>query len=306
MRRRVQVLAALAQNAYLAFPWTRNIYQGPLKQLCTPGLNCYSCPAAVAACPLGTLQHFIAALRPAWRWGTYRLGFYVVGLLVAVGLVGGRFSCGWLCPFGLLQDLLYRLPLPKWRLPRLWMRLRYAVLAVFVVALPALLTGTMGYGEAWFCRLLCPAGTLEASGLLWLVPELREQLGGVFALKGLILAGVVALAAVSFRPYCRGLCPLGAIYGWFNRYSLLGVVHHPHLCTDCEACARGCRADLDPRVDTGSSECLRCLTCATERCTSGALRVRIGAATVGSVPQGKGGGGDCRATRPAVLGLETR
>ncbi len=279
MRLRVQLLAALVQNAYLAFPWTRNIYQGPLKQLCTPGLNCYSCPAAVVSCPLGTLQHFIAGVRPALRWGTYRLGFYVIGLLAVVGLVGGRFSCGWLCPFGLLQDLLYRLPLPKLRLPRGIGWLRYAVLGLTVVVLPAVLTGAMGYGEPWFCRILCPAGTLEAGGLLGLIPELREQVGGVFALKAAVLILVLGLSAVSFRPYCRGLCPLGAIYGWFNRCSLIGLEHHPLLCTDCGECARGCRSGLDPRTDQASTECLRCLTCATERCTHSALRVRIGGST---------------------------
>jgi polyferredoxin len=289
VRRPVQLVAALLQNAYLAFPWTRNIYQGPLKRLCTPGLNCYSCPAAVVSCPLGALQHFIAGVRPALRWGTYRLGFYVVGLLAAVGLVGGRFSCGWLCPFGLLQDLLYRLPGPKLRLPRRVGWLRYAVLAVTVVALPALLTGAMGYGEAWFCRLLCPAGTLEAGSLLWLIPELREQTGWFFTLKAAVLAAVLGLSVASFRPYCRGLCPLGAIYGWFNRVSLIGLVHHPRLCTDCEECARGCLSGLDPRADQASTECLRCLACATERCTTGALRVRIGAAAATRVPAGQTG-----------------
>jgi polyferredoxin len=279
VRRAVQVVAALLQNAYLAFPWTQNIYQGPLKQLCTPGLNCYSCPAAVTACPLGTLQLFLAGVRPALHWGTYRLGFYIMGLLAAVGLVGGRFSCGWLCPFGLLQDLLHRAPLPKLRLPRGIVWLRYSVLGLTVVILPMALTGAMGYGEPWFCRILCPAGTLQASSLLGLIPELREQLGGVFALKVAVLSLVLGLSAVSFRPYCRGLCPLGAIYGWFNRYSLIGLEHHPHLCTDCEECARGCLSGLDPRTDQASTECLRCLSCATERCTRGALRVRIGGGT---------------------------
>jgi polyferredoxin len=223
---------------------------------------------------LGTLQHFIAGVRPALRWGTYRLGFYVVGFLAAVGLVGGRFSCGWLCPFGLMQELLHKLPGPKLSLPRRVGLVRYPVIAITVVAMPLLLTGAMGYGEAWFCRLLCPAGTLEASGMLWLLPELRHQLGATFALKLLVLAMALGLSVVIFRPYCRGLCPLGAIYGWFNRCSWIGLEHHASLCTCCEACSRGCRMGLDPRTDEARGECLRCFTCVTERCTSGALRVR--------------------------------
>ncbi|MHB8765948.1 MAG: 4Fe-4S binding protein [Deferrisomatales bacterium] len=279
MRRWVQAASAVLQNAYLAFPWTRSLYQGPLKQLCTPGLNCYSCPAAVLSCPLGALQHFLGAVRPALRWGTYRVGFYVVGLLAAVGLVAGRFPCGWLCPFGWLQDGLHKLPSPKLAVPRALTALRYPVLAVLVVLLPLWATAPMGYGEAWFCRLLCPAGTLEAGALFFLIPELREQIGGVFAWKLAVLLAVVAWAVTSYRPYCRTLCPLGAIYGQFNRWSLLAVEWDPSLCTDCRACVEGCEVELDPRRDPRSPACLRCFGCAVKRCPAGALSVRLGAHT---------------------------
>ena len=275
MRHWVQAVAALAQNAYLAFPWTRNLYQGPLKKICTPGLNCYSCPAAVLSCPLGTLQHFIGSVRPALRWGTYRLGFYVVGFLVAVGLVGGRLPCGWLCPFGFLQEGLHRIPSPKVGVPRALGGLRYATLAVLVVALPLGLTGALGYGDAWFCRVMCPAGTLEAGGLFAIMPELREQIGGVFALKLAILVVVVGWSVAAYRPYCRTLCPLGAVYGLFNRWSLIRVAHDPSRCERCGSCVESCRLGLDPRTDSGSPACLRCFTCATRACPNGALGLAV-------------------------------
>ncbi|GAB4260012.1 MAG: 4Fe-4S binding protein [Deferrisomatales bacterium] len=284
MRRIVQLVAAVAQNGYLAFPWAGPLYQGALKRVCTPGLNCYSCPAALFACPLGALQHFLAGVRPALSWGTYRLGFYVVGFLMAVGLVGGRMPCGWLCPFGLLQDGLHRIRSPKLPVPRALGGVRYGVLAVLVVGLPLAATGAMGYGEAWFCRLLCPAGTLEAGGLFFLMPELRAQLGAVFAVKAALLGAVVGWAVVSYRPYCRTLCPLGALYGLFNRWSLVGVRHDPARCTGCGTCLGGCRVGLNPRRAGRSPACLRCFECAGRRCPAGALTVGSGRPAPGGVP----------------------
>ncbi len=273
MRGWIQAAAALLQNAYLAFPWTRNLYQGPLKSACVPGLNCHACPAALFACPLGSLQHFVAGIRPAVRWGTYRLGFSVVGFLAAVGLLGGRFACGWLCPFGFFQELLHRIPSPKFGVPRRLWNVRYAVLAVLVVGLPAALVNRMGYGEVWFCRLACPAGTLEGAPLFALVPALRDQVGALYGLKLGVLVGVVAWAVVAYRPYCRTLCPLGAIYGWFNRWSLLQVRHDPSRCRDCGNCLAVCRAELDPRTEARSTSCLRCVACARAACPNGALRI---------------------------------
>ncbi len=276
MRRWIQGASALLQNGYLAFPWTGNLYQGPLKRLCTPGLNCYSCPAALVSCPLGTLQHFVGSLRPALRWGTYRLGFYVVGFLVAVGLVFGRFPCGWLCPFGLLQEGLHKIPSPALPVPRRLAWFRYAALGVLVLLLPLTVLGSLGYGEAWFCRLACPAGTLEASGLLSILPGLREQIGPTFLWKIGLLAFFLGWAVVSFRPYCRVLCPLGAIYGIFNRWSLLRVEHDPSRCAGCGCCAEGCEMDLEPRRDGRSSLCVRCFGCALRHCPEGALVLKLG------------------------------
>jgi polyferredoxin len=223
-------------------------------------------------------------VRPALRWGTDRLGFYVVGTLLAVGLLGGRFACGWLCPFGLVQELLHKVPSPKWRIPSVLHRLPLAVLAVTVVLLPLLLINRLGYGEPWYCRLLCAPGTLEASGLFLVIPELREQLGPTFALKAGILALFLGWAVVSFRPYCRTLCPLGAVYGLFNRWSLVRIEHDPGRCSDCGACAAGCRVGLDPRHESASPACLRCLECATRRCPTGALAVRIGSRAFAASP----------------------
>lgn len=279
MRRLVQALAAFAQNGYLAFPWTRNIYQGKAKLLCAPGLNCHSCPAALYSCPIGTMQHFFAGARGAVRWASWQLGFSVLGFLMLLGVLGGRFACGWLCPFGFLQELLHKIPAPKFRLPRPLGHLRYLVLAVLVVGLPLLLSKATIPGDAWFCKLLCPAGTLEAGGLLAITPELREQLGQAYLVKFVILAATLLLAIFTFRPWCRALCPLGLIYGFFNRVSFVGLKFDRPRCEECRSCVAYCKVGLDPREADPDPACLRCLGCATKACPTGALSYRLGGAS---------------------------
>jgi len=243
----VQLAAALLTNSY--FPsW--------LKHVPCPGLNCYSCPAAVLACPIGGLQHYAA---------DRRVPLYLGGALGLIGLTTGRFTCGWLCPFGFLQDLLHRLPVKKWS-PRYQLRwLRFAVLAVLVLLLPFLT------GEQWFSRL-CPAGTLEA-GIPWVLLSgpVRDQAGGLFALKLATLAAFLGWMTVTRRPFCRYFCPLGAIYALFNRVSLFRVSFNAAACGGCERCRQACPVEIDPPTEVNSMRCIQCLEC-VRACPGGALR----------------------------------
>ena len=104
----VQVLFTALTNGYLLGFTKGKIYRGPSKQVCVPGLNCYSCPGAVGSCPIGSLQAVVGGK-------DFRFPFYVIGFLMIVGSLMGRFVCGWLCPFGLVQDLLHKIPVPKLR-----------------------------------------------------------------------------------------------------------------------------------------------------------------------------------------------
>ena len=275
VRKLIQAAAALFQNSYLAFPWSRNLYQGGLKKFCTPGLNCHSCPAAVTACPLGTLQHFLAGAKAALKWGGYQLGFYVVGLITATGVLFGRIPCGWICPFGLLQEFLYKLPVAKVKLPRVLTRLALPVLLVFVFILPVLLSRATSPGSPSFCEYICPAGTLEGAGLYWIMPELKEQTGVVLYLKWGVLSLVLMAAAMVYRPYCRTICPLGYLYGLFNRISVVGLAFDPVKCTDCASCRKSCKSGLDPRKADRDPKCIRCFDCARLACKTGALSIRF-------------------------------
>ena len=134
LRHIVQIGTAALTNGYLEGFKTGSIYTGPLKAACVPGLNCYSCPGALGSCPIGSLQAVLSNRG-------YNFSFYVVGFLFVFGALLGRFICGWLCPFGLVQDLLHKLPFYK-KLKRLPVDkglryIKYFILAAFVILMPS-------------------------------------------------------------------------------------------------------------------------------------------------------------------------
>ncbi len=259
----IQTLVALGTNAYLLFPFGAVIYQGPLKAVCHPGLNCYSCPGALLSCPVGAVQNFIASLRFSMPGGPPHLGTMVIGYLGFIGTLVGRLPCGWICPFGFIQDLLYKVPTP-WKFS-LWRPLRfvkYGVLVVLVLLLPFFLVDKYGLGQPWFCKLLCPAGTLEgALPLILLKPTLWATLGFYFWNKLTILTIIVILAIFISRPFCRMLCPLGAFYSLFSRMTLVQLEFIEGNCVQCESCVRNCPTGVAPYKEHDSRECIMCLKC---------------------------------------------
>jgi polyferredoxin len=276
LRRWIQVAATLLSNGYWLFPWGESLYRGPLKTVCLPGLNCYSCPAATGACPLGALQHFLAELRPGFAAGQPRPGLYVAGLLGFSGSLVGRMPCAWLCPFGLLQEWLHRIPSPKLPVPRVLSWLKYLFLALFVIVLPLWAVDEFGYGMTWFCKFICPAGTLEAGiPLLILEPELRSLVGWLFYAKLSILALFLAWMVVSRRPFCRTACPLGAIYSLFNKHSAFRLVHHPDRCTHCRACFNDCPMGVKVYEGANQLDCIRCLRCLRRSCRFEAISFEV-------------------------------
>ena len=282
-RRLIQLYSALLYNAHLKGFAEGEIYTGPLKSVCVPGLNCYSCPGAVGACPLGSLQNAVAASadRPA---------FYVVGLLLLFGLLLGRVICGFLCPFGLLQELLHKLPTKKVKkspLTRKLSRVKYALLLIFVLAIPAWFALRRLPLPA-FCKYICPAGTLEGAVLLLLHPAngaMRAMTGGLFWWKMGVLLLVLGGCVFLYRAFCRFLCPLGALYSLLSRLALLGVRVDETRCTDCGACVRACRMDIRA---VGDGECIHCGDC-IDRCPARAISFRAGRILLRGPEIGEGG-----------------
>ncbi len=276
LRRWIQIIATFLSNSYLLFPFTRNIYQGTLKSFCTPGLNCYSCPAATGACPIGALQNFMAALRPGLQAGYQHFGLYVIGTLGFLGSLAGRMPCGWLCPFGFLQELIYKIPSRKFDIPRILSYVKYLVLIIFVFLLPFFITDEYGYGMTWFCKFICPAGTLEAGiPMLFLKPELRSLIGILFYNKLFILGLFLIWMVFGSRPFCRTACPLGAIYSLFNKQSIFRMIHDPEKCTQCKACHKHCPMGVKFYESQNDTDCIRCLKCMNESCKFGAISYEI-------------------------------
>ncbi len=269
-RRLIQLYAALLHNANLKGYLSGQIFTGNTKYLCAPGLNCYSCPGAVGACPLGALQNALAS-------SGNRAPSYVLGILLLLGLILGRTICGYLCPFGLVQELLHKIPTPKIRknrVTRALSYLKYVILAVFVVAIP-LWYISRHIPMPGFCKYICPAGTFGGAIGLLANPVNGDKLSMLdilFTRKFIILALVFTASVFLYRPFCRFLCPLGAVYGFFAKVNIVGVKVEEDKCTRCGLCVGQCRMDIR-RV--GDHECIHCAEC-VDVCPTGAIALRAG------------------------------
>ncbi len=255
----VQICFTALTNGYATGFAKGKIFQGQTKKLCLPGLNCYSCPGALGSCPIGSLQAVLADRN-------YSFAFYVVGFLLLFGALAGRFICGWLCPFGLIQDLLHRIPFPK-KLKKLpgdiiLKYLKYIILLGFVIILPLTVLDIIGQGSPWFCKYICPSGTLFAGiPLIASNPMLHSALSWLFTWKMSILIILIILSIIVFRPFCKYLCPLGAIYGLFNPISLYRFKVSDDKCTKCGLCQNACPVDIPVYKSPNSPECIRCGKC---------------------------------------------
>lgn len=269
-RRLIQLYAALLYNAHAKGFISGEIFTGVSKAMCVPGLNCYSCPGAIGACPLGALQNALAAS------GT-RAPTYILGILLLFGLTLGRTICGFFCPVGLLQELLHKLPTPKLlknRITRALSWLKYVLLALLVIIFP-LWNAVKGLPLPAFCKYICPAGTLEGAVALLTHPDntdLFSMLGALFTSKFVILIVILAACVFVYRAFCRFLCPLGAIYGLFAKISVVGVKVEQPRCIDCGRCMARCPVDIR-RV--GDHECIHCTAC-IDVCPTNAISLRAG------------------------------
>ena len=273
-RRLIQLYAAVLYNAHIRGYIEGDIYTGSGKALCVPGLNCYSCPGAVGACPLGALQNALAS-------SGNRAPFYILGILLLFGVILGRTVCGWLCPVGLAQELLHKIPGPKLRksrITRILSGIKYVILAVFVVLIP-LWNGLKSVPLPAFCKYICPAGTLGGAVSLLAHPANADKfsmLGAYFTGKWVILVLLVLLSVFIYRVFCRFLCPLGAVYGLFNRFCLTGIRVREEKCVRCGRCVARCPMDVKR---LGDRECIACGKCVSE-CPRGAVLLKAGSRVI--------------------------
>ncbi len=267
----IQAAATLLTNIHLPNFIKGGIYQGKGKAVCVPGLNCYSCPGAAGACPIGSFQAVVGSSK-------FRFSYYITGFLILLGVLLGRFICGFLCPFGWLQELLHKIPTKKLSTKKLkpLTYLKYAILLLAVVLLPAIVVNDLGMGDPFFCKYICPQGVLEGAIPLAAVNEgIRSALGPLFNRKLIILIVVVVLSVLFYRPFCKWICPLGAFYALMNKVSLLGIKVDEHKCVSCGKCARVCKMDVDVTKTPNHTECIRCGKCITS-CPTDAIKFNYG------------------------------
>lgn len=271
MRGWIQAGATLLTNIHLPNFFRGGIYQGKGKSVCVPGLNCYSCPAASGACPIGSFQAVVGSSK-------FGFSYYITGFLILLGVLLGRFICGFLCPFGWLQELLHKISSKKLSTKKLkpLTYLKYIILLLAVVLLPALAVNDVGMGDPFFCKYICPQGVLEGAIPLSLVNEgIRTALGTLFVQKLFILLAAVALSILFYCPFCKWICPLGAFYALLNKVSLLEIKMDEQKCVSCGKCAASCKMDVDVRKTPNHAECIRCGKCITA-CPAEALCFHYG------------------------------
>ena len=280
-RRLIQVYAALLYNAHVKGFISGSIYTGKLKLLCTPGLNCYSCPGAIGACPLGALQNAIAA-------SGSRTPAYIIGILLLYGLILGRTICGYLCPIGLLQEMLHKIPTPKLRKSHVTRKLsyvKYVLLILFVFLIPIYYL-LQHLPLPAFCKYICPAGTFEGAVILLSHPDNAEKLsmlGELFTNKFVIMVAIGSACVFIYRAFCRFLCPLGAIYGMFAKVTVIGIKVEPAKCVDCGKCVGCCPMDIRY---VGDHECIHCGKC-IDACPTNAITFRAGKYAIAGSASGR-------------------
>ncbi len=276
IRAALQLGFACFLNGYAAGFAGGKIFTGKTKALCVPVLNCYSCPGALGACPIGSLQAALGKTKG-------KFPFYVLGTMVLFGVIFGRLLCGFVCPFGFIQDLLYKIPGKKLTVPKKLDKplrfLKYIVLSVFVIILPLFVKDSNGISVPWFCKYICPAGTLEAG--LPLIAEnemLRRLVGGLFGWKATVLAVILLSCIFISRSFCRYLCPLGAFYALFNKFSLYRLNLDGKKCIGCNKCNSVCPMALEVTKSLNSPECIRCgkckASCPTEAISSSFIKLK--------------------------------
>lgn len=260
-RRFVQILATLLLTSNITFFTANGIFFGGV---CIPIIHCNACPLTWLACPIYTISEYIQFHAVPW---------FALGLIAAFGALVGRFFCGWICPMGLLQDLLYLIPAPRFRFPfsLRWIKYAFLIVSVGAVAYWA------GKDVLYFFCAYCPTATLEV-----VLPDMINRqdwaLNTWRIIRLSVLIFVLVIVVFNIRWFCKAMCPVGALVALANKFSLFSIRLDPAVCIHCGKCDRACPMDVPVEVCSGTgravnrnSECIECLKC-QQVCPVSAIR----------------------------------
>lgn len=225
---------------------------GPdVKWLCNPVLSCHSCYLSWFACPIGVFIHYS---------GYHLFPYLAFGTVLLVGVLAGRLLCGWVCPFGFLQDMLFKLPTRKINIPR-WSRfVKYPILVFTVFLIPFFLGEETLYS---FCRI-CPVSAIQVTIPNYIFSSFH-YLSTQSIIKLCVLCFVIVLAILSSRSFCKVFCPIGALLAPLNLISFHTVTVDRNACVSCRKCDRLCPTDVVPseRISNGipANRAFDCVVC---------------------------------------------
>jgi len=187
-----------------------------------------------------------------------------LGLVAGCGVLVGRFFCGWICPFGLIQDLMDKVPVPRPKVPMSLRWLKYTFLLIGVGAV----SYWFGKEVLYFFCSYCPVATIEV-----IIPQMLSVHGAPMdgtwrILRFTVLAIVLIWILFHRRGFCKIMCPVGALIAFFNKVSLFSVKIDPAACIHCGKCTTACPMNIPVEASAGTgravsrhSECIECLSC---------------------------------------------
>lgn len=215
-------------------------------------------------------------------------------IILLASLVFGRFYCSFLCPLGMLQDILIRIFRPRGKkhtylrsYPKVSCGLLFLTIILALIGSLSLLNLLDPY--SLFGRMAAhPFKTLvlEGNNMIVNVLEQFDIYGLTFKRQHHIPISILAIAMGSFgivlmfsvisgRGYCNTICPLGAFLGIVSRFSFFRFVIDKEKCRSCRLCEDVCKAgciDLD-KLEIDASRCVTCFNC-TDTCRNRALEYK--------------------------------
>ncbi|MDD1664042.1 MAG: 4Fe-4S binding protein [Methanomicrobiales archaeon] len=247
--RPIALIYTLAMVGILAFLW----YRGRITRTLAAAVLVISALFGFLFASIAPYQ-FQLALLEAMKGpgGTLIFAVVILGLLLILTLVFGRVFCGSLCPLGALQELAYLAPVPKVKLREktAFYAIRFIALVIRVVAALFLSVSVLAYLGAMDLFLLS------------------------FSVGSLVMLTLLVVSLFFYRPFCRVLCPFGAVLSLAGMGSLFKLRRNPS-CIECGKCEFTCPVDEAKREDL-KGECYLCGRC-TEVCpVKGAITYRRG------------------------------